>query len=402
MKYIIAIGIFQAFFATLLLLKGRRNSADDLLLSLVACVAVHLSVKAFIYSFVKDEEVLKMMNTFVGFCYLPLLYLYTLKCIEHGFIPASKWFVFIPAVLAFIGYFSTAFILLTASPDAHAVLVWYNTVTLWSMVPMNIMFSIGIIWLAKKNLEDSPERKALIIQIASLFLAMGVFSLFMLAIPSIGFKFNYVARGISYAFLVLICIRVITHKYVQYAVQPADVPAKSNHALFGIDIIKAINNSFVQTPQLSMHTSVMEMNVPAEPKPVPGKRREILSDAQMSRILLKLENAMKFERYFTDSELTLDKLAVYTDQNKYHISETLNHFVHKPFYTFVNEYRITYVTDRLKNVIERGGHINLLELAFEAGFKSKSSFNRYFKEITHHTPTDYLRMTGEKRKIETS
>jgi len=30
-------------------------------------------------------------------------------------------------------------------------------------------------------------------------------------------------------------------------------------------------------------------------------------------------------------------------------------------------------------------------LAYDAGFKSKSSFNRYFKDITVYTPTDYYK-----------
>lgn len=33
---------------------------------------------------------------------------------------------------------------------------------------------------------------------------------------------------------------------------------------------------------------------------------------------------------------------------------------------------------------------NLIEIGFESGFKSKSTFNKYFKEITGMSPSDYL------------
>ena len=120
------------------------------------------------------------------------------------------------------------------------------------------------------------------------------------------------------------------------------------------------------------------------------KRKEILSQSEMFKILLKLENAMENEHYYMQSELTLDKLANLTGLNKYHISETLNHFINKPFYTFVNQYRIAYVKEKLKSLSEQNYSINILELAYEAGFNSKSSFNRYFKEITTYTPREYL------------
>jgi len=45
----------------------------------------------------------------------------------------------------------------------------------------------------------------------------------------------------------------------------------------------------------------------------------------------------------------------------------------------------------LDKCIRHGATPNILSLAFEAGFHSKSSFNGYFKKVTGYTPSAYLK-----------
>jgi AraC-like DNA-binding protein len=46
--------------------------------------------------------------------------------------------------------------------------------------------------------------------------------------------------------------------------------------------------------------------------------------------------------------------------------------------------------------------VNILSLAFDCGFNSKSSFNNYFKKITGSTPTAYRRRQLERLIPDTS
>ena len=95
---------------------------------------------------------------------------------------------------------------------------------------------------------------------------------------------------------------------------------------------------------------------------------------------------------FADCDLNLDKLAALTGVNKYHLSETLNNFAGKSFYQYVNEYRIAYSLKQMENVpATQRGDFNFLSLAYKSGSKAKSSFNRYFKEITGFTPSEHLK-----------
>lgn len=396
MKYIIAIGMFQALLAAVLLLRSRyRKNADDLLISLVVCIGIHLSIKFFIFTFVEDQQVLNMMNTFIGFCYIPLLYLYTLKTIRPEFVSASKWYLFIPFVIGAIGYFSTVCVLSATSPKAYLVLYWYNTLSLYTLLPLDIIFSCGIIYLAINKLPRNSQEKKLIVQLASLFLCIGVLGTIFTIFSSAIFALNYLSRSIIYTLLIVITIRIITYKYGVFIEPVSQISGNEmflSMANFGT--VSEISNEIeTNTNAFLLKNTIVENASVQETEPLQTqKRKEILSQSEMFKILLKLEKAMEKEQYFMDSELTLDKLAKLTTVNKYHISETLNHFVNKPFYTFVNEYRIEYVKEKLKSLSEKNSSITILELAYEAGFNSKSSFNRYFKEITTYTPREYLNL----------
>lgn len=395
MKYIIAIGIFQALLAVVLLLRSRyRTNADDLLISLVICIGLHLSIKFYIFNFIEDQEVLNMLNTFIGFSYIPLLYLYLHKTVNPEFIPSSKWYLFIPLILGAIAYFSTICVLAAESPKGHLFLHWYNTITLYTLLSSDIICSCAIIYIAIKRLSSECIERKLIVQLASLFLLIGFIGSFLTIFMPNAFSLSYLSRSIVYALLICIVIRIITHKYT-VSIEPSSEYQKEE------DIFTEINytapeltvQADLQLDALSLFTAPSAANtivIAKKERPAPQKRKEILREKEMFKILLKLEAAMESEKHFTDSELTIDKLSLLTNQKKYHVSETLNHFVNKPFYVFVNEYRIQYVKDKLNQLSKHNKNVNILELAYEAGFNSKSSFNRYFKEITTNTPTEYL------------
>ena len=57
------------------------------------------------------------------------------------------------------------------------------------------------------------------------------------------------------------------------------------------------------------------------------------------------------------------------------------------FYEFINQYRI----DEVKRLMDdpANKHLKLISLAYDAGFNSKASFNRIFKQMTEMTPSQY-------------
>lgn len=392
MKYIIAIGIFQALAAAVLLWRSRiRNHADGILIGLLTFIALHLSIKFCIYSFVTDVQVLSMMNTFIGFCYVPLLYLYTLKIVRPDFIPASRWYVFIPFLIAAIAFFSVASVLATGAMSGYIALDWYNTVTLWTMIPMDIALAGWVVYYAKKHLNKISYERKLIVQLAFLFLITSILSiLFMLAKP-FGFNYNYLARSVIYTLLIVICIRILTYRYSALIHSPRQFVSPIS--------VTASGSAFSASAQ--GETLSLQTELSTALRVSPERKRERLGMDEMMCILLKLEAAMVADGYYKDSELTLDKLASLTKFSKYDISQTLNHFLHKPFYTFVNEYRIQHVKERITHLSKRDIEINVLSIAYDAGFNSKSSFNRYFKEMVGQTPTAYFKTISQQVEMAT-
>ena len=71
-----------------------------------------------------------------------------------------------------------------------------------------------------------------------------------------------------------------------------------------------------------------------------------------------------------------------------YLSQVINQRENKNFYDFVNTYRVA----EFKRLISmpRNQHLTLLSVAFDCGFNSKSSFNRYFKKATGQTPSEYF------------
>ena len=59
------------------------------------------------------------------------------------------------------------------------------------------------------------------------------------------------------------------------------------------------------------------------------------------------------------------------------------------FYDFVNEYRVKEASKRLLDPAYR--EYTILAIALDAGFHSKTSFNRMFKKVTGLTPSQYIK-----------
>ncbi len=113
-----------------------------------------------------------------------------------------------------------------------------------------------------------------------------------------------------------------------------------------------------------------------------------LSDAELHRYRFDLENLMTERKLYTNPNISLEILANHLKINPRYLSMVLNTAIGKNFYDFINQYRI----DEAKHLLvdPQNQNITIEAISFEAGFKSKSSFNAAFKKYTKMTPKEYV------------
>ena len=118
--------------------------------------------------------------------------------------------------------------------------------------------------------------------------------------------------------------------------------------------------------------------------------RSGLRDDTARYYLGKLNRLMAAERYYLESDLSLQSLADRIKISPHHLSQILNEQLEKSFYDYVNEQRVNYARRLLLTQPPR----SISDIALESGYNSKNSFYNAFKRHTGMTPSDYRR-TGD-------
>ncbi len=116
-------------------------------------------------------------------------------------------------------------------------------------------------------------------------------------------------------------------------------------------------------------------------------RTSTLSEEEREKYMEQILDFMETEKPYLDSELTLGKLADELTMAPYHLSEVLNEALGKSFYDFINIYRVEAVKQYMAD--PKTSNLTLLGIAFDAGFNSKTAFNRAFKKATGLSPSKY-------------
>jgi AraC-like DNA-binding protein len=127
--------------------------------------------------------------------------------------------------------------------------------------------------------------------------------------------------------------------------------------------------------------------------PIQKYQSSSLTQNAGASIKLKLERLLKEEQVFKENELRLDDLAAYLDITRHQLSQVINEHYGVNFFELINRYRVEYVKTILAN--PEYHKRTIIQIAYEAGFNNKASFNRYFKQATGLTPSEYrIRESG--------
>ena len=120
-----------------------------------------------------------------------------------------------------------------------------------------------------------------------------------------------------------------------------------------------------------------------------------ISTKKTTRIMSQLTFYMEKEKPYLEPRLTIRDLArnmgIYVNELSYIINITTK----DNFQSFVNDFRIAHVKRCMEENVVRKKEDNLINIAMDSGFNSKSSFNAVFKKKTGVTPSVYKKQLVE-------
>ncbi|CAM5505059.1 hypothetical protein MAUB1S_08437 [Mycolicibacterium aubagnense] len=129
--------------------------------------------------------------------------------------------------------------------------------------------------------------------------------------------------------------------------------------------------------------------VPAEPEPGDTDLPKRLADGAPeddAQVLAAVDRLMQERKLYRDPNLTLDRLSRRAGIPARHISAAVNRVHGRNVSQVVNEYRV----EEARRLLA-GTAAPVTEIMFEAGFQTKSNFNREFLRVTGQNPSDYRR-----------
>lgn len=328
---IASIGMINSFIVALFLLfvnKGNKK-ANKLLAILSLAIFLKLSYALILYLPQGWEHVTKYLYypSESGYIFFgPLLFLYFKVLLKQEINYWKAYSIFIPAILPFLGY-----------------LIHFD-IPLWAMQLYFLIFLIATFIKLKDTITKKTSNRLLPSEIFWIKTIFASFTLIWLTVNLLFINFEL------YFFELTAIIAV----------------------LFYLDTYLIIKQYWLQKgdqfePQKYVNST--------------------LSTNEENEIITRLQRVMINDKLYTDSEMSLPKVAEKINIKPYKLSQVINKRMNMTFNEYINSYRI----EDIKTIIKDPEHqeIKIASLAFDYGFNSISAFNTAFKKVTNCTPSQY-------------
>lgn len=384
MKYIILLGAFQALVVfSIFIIDHKKKPSDNILSWFLILVFVHLGSGFALHTLFPNAEIHKQFYTFITLIYAPLLWMYARQLSgRHLQTGRKNYYHFLPAMAGAVVYFTIAGYIILHDGTTPAMIIYYNQVVGYIAMISFPLYGALALWESRFIPSFWQSEIWLVRFMAAVFMSTTVWMLVMVLNNHLPATSRFIAdthlwgRIFTYISLLSICLAIGRVRI-----------------LFLTDTGTSLPMLDYTPPEIAPAIAFAGETVEKETAPdIPQlSRKSLLTEAQQATIARQLKQWMHEKAVYKDPELTLDKLAATMDVSRHHLSEALNQYVGQSFYQFINEYRIREVIKLIDEHRQQKDAPNILSLAFEAGFHSKSSFNQYFKKVTGNTPSAYLK-----------
>ncbi len=376
---IVYIGFAQSLFAAVLVLQKKPPQIADKILGILLCVI------GLLFFFNIIEEHYKISSAFLSFWpfslsftfIIPsLLLLYSKYTINE--VPRFKKVECLYIILPPLIIFSLIFIFIDKDYDGFLDFVnHFNELT----ILRNIigLFFIANLWfcslLILKNINKYRKQIDDIYSFKS-----DRISLSWLQILTISLLVVY---NIS---IIISSIIIITAFKNSQVFEDIEIIRKIMLLVF-VYIISIWGYKQIQLTPISKSISLNHILDTSKTNASEKYQKSGLKEDQANLYLQQLIQYMNHSEIWKDNELSIAKLAQYTEIPKHYITQILSENLNKNFYSFVNEYRVEYAKKLIKSPDYKAW--SFVAIAFECGFNSKTAFNNFFKKYTGMTPSEF-------------
>jgi AraC-like DNA-binding protein len=360
------VSLLLAFF--LFTVKTKNKVANRLFATYLLFFAIDNSGIFISEDFIKDHLNLEFFRWTICILILPVFYLYVLSVCFADFRFKTKHllhalpFVIVNTVFIFRLYFLNDVEKMHFYDHHNQMPEFYYMLFLGAM--QIVMYSIGVFFVLKKYREIYQENytnpktsiSKWLIQLSIVLFMLYYLSIAKNILRYVDFETVWIWANVVMQFLALVVSCWFVLKALNYP-----------------EVFRGIDS------KLQLARDILPNENSIEQK---DSQNEVIK-AKIS----SLKQYMAEKEPYLDPSLTIQELSNQIDIPVRDLSVLINHHINQHFFDFVNEYRIEKAMDILKNPLK--SDLTVLEILYEVGFNSKSSFNTSFKKHTNLTPTAY-------------
>lgn len=351
-------GVVQGFFLAFLIFKMKtgNHNANKFLSAYVTSVSFSIGISTLTRLFPETNSLLHILfrsQEAIQFIFGPLIYFFVRSLVVQNPSNIARRFPhFLPAILYIFFMFSTyiPFVnqrFLVINPEGnrfHITLEIVSSLHVWIYLLKGLLIS----YKAKKNTSMSVSIRT-----------NASFSMNLL----IGTAIVYLV------FLFILCTSLL--QGFDYDAFNAAVGLAGAIALYSVSYFFLINAGSLSRENKNKYSN----------SPLSSKEKEF--------ILTSLIELLETKHVYLNPEINLNSVSRSLNTPRQYISQIIGERMNTTFNDLINKYRVETFVKR----IEKGDHrkYNLLALAFDSGFNSKTAFLSAFRKNYGKTPSDYIK-----------
>lgn len=367
-------GIAISFFFIVFILSKRNHKRSDYWLILINLLMIcFLAVVMLAHE--KFTVTRFLLQAQLPFYLFPVFLLFALQTLEKK--PNPLWLLlFLPALMTTLCIGIDVYVIHNYNTEELLHQVYNDPPFFYHLFYKGnqVFFIVALVWVLKK-LEAYKQ---------------GIKASYSFIDP---IDLNWLANA-SWTYLGITIISLITFLIANFDLLPVDARASFKVVSFCM-VLLIFYLSFYGIRQYSVSEyygsrEVRErMRASAEGEVASSEKYKMssLTSAEQDTLYKQILNLFESKTVYREPKLQLQDVADMLQVSAHTLSQTINTKAGKPFYDFVNEYRVKNLQRLLEDPTQK--RFTILALGLESGFNSKASLNRVFKEHTSLSPSEY-------------